>query len=69
MILSSPPASQSTTSGNVNCSENEMDYVKDTPNDTSHILNNEFADGEDSSSSIAVSKETPHYITRGVRCY
>jgi hypothetical protein len=69
VILSSPPASQSTTSGNVNCSENEMDYVKDTPNDTSHTLNNEFADGENSSSSMVVSKETPQYIATCVRCY
>jgi hypothetical protein len=64
-----PPASQSRTSGNVRCSENEVDDMKDTQNDISRILNNEYADGEDSSLSMAVSKETPHYITRCVRCY
>lgn len=67
--LASPPASQSTTSDNVHCSEDEIDHVKDTQNDISRILNNECADEEDSSSSMVVSKETPQYIARCVRCY
>jgi hypothetical protein len=67
--LSSPPASQSTTSGNVHCSENEIDYVKDTQNDMSRILDNEWDYGEDSSSSMVVSREMPRYIARCVRCY
>jgi hypothetical protein len=67
--LASPPASQSTTLGNGYCAEDEFDHVKDTRNDISRILNNEPADGEDSSSSILVSKGASQYITRFVRCY
>ena len=67
--LLSPPAAQSRTSGNVRCSENEVDDLKETQNDISRILNNEHADGEDSSSSLVVSKETPQYIATCVRWY
>ena len=67
--LLSPPASQSTTSGNAHRSENEVDDVKDTQNDISRVLNNEYADGEDSPAPMAVSKQTPQYIARCVHCY
>ncbi len=65
--LASPPASQSTTSGNVHCSEDEIDHVKDTQDDISRILNNECADGEESSSSMVVIKRHLNY-RKFVRC-